>query len=125
MFAFRHVFDNEGDGTSPGPVRWQPKTIMYEYRLLDRDERELLVYHWQPGPDFLGPDHPHLHVSASLHAQVDAVTRQEIALDKLHLPTGQVTIAAIVRFLITEFGIAPLRDDWHEILTRADAVFAG
>jgi hypothetical protein len=44
--------------------QWCASTRMYEYRLLDRDERELLVYHWQPGEDFLGPDHPHVHVSA-------------------------------------------------------------
>lgn len=98
---------------------------MYEYRLLDRDERELLVYHWQPGPDFLGPDHPHLHVSASLRAQVDARTRREIELDRVHLPTGQVSIGAVVRLLITELDIAPLRDDWRETLDRIEVRIQG
>jgi hypothetical protein len=62
---------------------------------------------WQPGPDFLGPDHPRLHVSASLSAQTSAVDRQSIDLDKLHLATGRVSLASVVRMLITEFGIAP------------------
>ena len=61
---------------------------VYEYRLLDRQQRELLVYHWQPGPRYAGPDHPHLHVSASLRAATSAVDEREIDLDKLHLPTG-------------------------------------
>lgn len=94
---------------------------MYAFQLLDHHHEELLVYHWQPGPDFEGPDHPHLHVSAALNAQVDAVSRREFGLDKLHLPTGQVPLAAIVRMLITEFGIAPLRHDWQDILDRVEA----
>ena len=84
---------------------------MYQYRLLDHIERELLVYHWQPGSAYLGPDHPHLHVSASLNAQTSAVDRQSIDLDKLHLATGRVSLASVVRMLITELGIAPRRHD--------------
>lgn len=96
---------------------------MYEYRLLDRVERELLVYHWQPGSDFLGPDSPHLHVSASLNARTSAVDQQAIDLDKLHLATGRVSLASVVRMLITEFRVAPQRADWAERLDRADRVF--
>ena len=96
---------------------------MYQYRLLDRDERELLVYHWQPGDAYRGPDDPHLHVSASLSAQISAIDRQSIDLDKLHLTTGRVSLASVVRMLITEFGIAPRRHDWAEVLDRAERVF--
>ena len=98
-------------------------TVSYEYRLLDHDGRELLVYHWQPGPDFLGPDHPHLHVSASLSAQTSALERRSIDLDKLHLATGRVSLASVVRMLIAEFGIAPRRHDWAEVLDRAERIF--
>jgi len=94
---------------------------MYSMALLDVQERELLVYHWHPVSRFEGLDHPHLHVSAALTAQVDATTRREIGLDKLHLPTGQVSLAAVIRMLITEFGIAPLRHDWRDVLDRAAA----
>ena len=53
---------------------WDVDLNMYEFRILDSQERELLVYHWQPGSDFRGPDQPHLHVSAALHARINAVT---------------------------------------------------
>lgn len=96
-------------------------TRMYEYRLLDRQERELLVYHWQPGPRYAGPNHPHLHVSASLSAMTSAVDEREFDLDKLHLPTGQVALAAIVRSLITELGVEPTRPDWAHTLDDAEA----
>lgn len=94
--------------------------VGYSYHLEDVRERELLAYHWQPGPLFLGPDHPHVHVSAALTAQVDAQSRRQIGLDKLHLATGVVPLAAFVRMLITEFGAAPLRHDWRETLDRVE-----
>jgi hypothetical protein len=105
------------------PRQWRTTTLMYEYRLLDRDQRELLVYHWQPGSATRGPDYPHLHVSASLTARVDARSSQEIGLDKLHLPTDRVSFEAVVRMLIDEFGIAPRRNDWRDTLERTETIF--
>ena len=96
-------------------------TRLYAYRLLDRRERELLVYHWQPGPRYAGPDHPHLHVSASLRVATSAVDEREIDLEKLHLQTGHVGLAALVRSLITEFGVEPIRPDWSRELDGAEA----
>lgn len=93
---------------------------MYEFRLLDHQERELLVYHWQPTSAFHGQDHPHLHISAALQAQVNAVTTRAYDLDKRHLATGQISLAMVVRMVIEEFGIAPLRPDWRQVLDQAD-----
>lgn len=98
---------------------WRVETWMYEYALLDNDHRELLVYHWQP--DAAGPDFPHLHGSESLDAQFDALTRREIELDKRHLAIGQVSLAAVMRMLITEFDIRPLHADWEARLHFAEA----
>jgi hypothetical protein len=107
--------------TATGPHSRRVFAVAYEYRLLDRHERELLVYHRQPGPAFPGPDHPHLHVSAALAARVTATAVREIALDKLHLVTECVTLAAFVRMLIDEFGVRSVRADWRPRLARADA----
>lgn len=96
---------------------------MYQYRLLDHDHRELLVYHWQPGDTFLGPDHPHVHVSATLSAHVTAVQTETIELDRRHLATARVSLEAVVRMLIEEFGVAPQRSDWRDTLARTEAVF--
>lgn len=87
---------------------------MYEYRLLDHHDREPLVYHWHPNA--AGPATHHLHVSASLDAQFDALTKREIALDKRHLTTGIVSLQAFVPMLVTEFDVRPLREDWREQL---------
>lgn len=121
-FDFRLDYQS-GDGSDE--IKSQSGSVhvaAYEYRLLDHDHRELLVYHWQPGSRFSGPDHPHLHISASLAAQVTTTTRRAIRLDKLHLTTERVTLAAFVRMLIEEFGVRPIHRDWRRRLTRADAV---
>jgi hypothetical protein len=103
--------------------RWRVTTRMYQYRLLDRDERELLVYHWQPSDLYAGPDHPHVHVSASLSAHVSAIDTETIDLDGRHMATGRVSPAAFIRMLIEEFGVAPQRSNWRQTLDRAEAVF--
>ncbi len=102
---------------------WQVSTRMYEFRLLDHHHKELMVYHWQPGSEFAGPDQPHLHVSAALQAQIDAQTAQTIDLDRRHVATGRVSLEAVVRMLITEFQIAPQRSDWQRTLDRTEAAF--
>ena len=98
---------------------WRVATTAYEYRLLDHDQSELLVYHWQPDPAMAGPTFPHLHVSAALEAKVTALQTRSIPLDKKHLPTERVALAAVVRMLIEEFGIAPIAADWQRLLARA------
>jgi len=105
------------------PQSWRVSTTGYEYRLLDSIERELVVFHWQLGPTFRGPDHPHLHLSASLVARVSATATRELPLDRLHIPTGRITIDAVVRMLVAEFGVAPVVPDWERRLARTEAEF--
>ncbi len=68
LFDLRHQFrlvESEPRNRRP---EWRVSTVSYQYRVLDVRRRELLVWHWQPGEDFDGPDRPHLHVSAKLMA---------------------------------------------------------
>lgn len=94
--------------------------VAYVYGLLDRNETELLAYHWHPGGEFAGPDPPHLHVSVALRPAVPSGDRALLPLDKLHLATGGVSLAAFVRMLIEEFGVRPLPADWRERLADPD-----
>jgi hypothetical protein len=106
------------------PGQWRVSTRMYQYSLLDHDQTELLVYHWQPGLGFPGPDYPHLHVSASLRAKINAGGQQkDIGLDKRHLVTGRVSLESVVRMLLEEFDIKSQRSNWADILDETEAVF--
>lgn len=104
---------------------WRVSTVAYEYRLLDARGTEMLAYHWQPGPEYEGPDHPHLHVSAVLPAQGPAGTAFEIDIDKIHAPTGRVSLEAVVRMLLTELDVGhrPNRGNWSDILDAAEQRF--
>jgi hypothetical protein len=61
--------------------------------------------------------------SPPLSTQTSALERQSIDLDKLHLATGRVSLASVVRMLITEFGIATRRHDRAEVLDHAERIF--
>lgn len=44
-------------------------------------------------------------------------------LGKLHLPTGRVSFEAVVRCLISDWGVTPARDDWREVLDDTERRF--
>lgn len=76
-----------------------------------------ISYHWHPkGASRVTS--PHLHLES-----VSASSRGTKPIGELHLPTGQVSLAAIVRFLIEELGVEPNRADWNRVLAEAEAAF--
>ena len=84
----------------------------YAFALLDRAGTELLAYHWHPNSRWGSPSFPHLHVSAALRPAAPDGSRGVLPLDKLHLPTGPVPLAAFARALVEEFGAEPRAADW-------------
>ena len=44
-------------------------------------------------------------------------------LNRLHVPTGWVTIEEVIRFLIKDLGVDPVSTDWPGILVRSEAFF--
>jgi hypothetical protein len=87
--------------------------IGYEYSLRDRDDVELLAWHWHPDSSFVTPTFPHMHISAALRPARANGERGVVPLDKLHLPTGQVSLGAFIRMLIEEFDVEPAAGDWR------------
>lgn len=94
------------DAGRNGP--WRIQLAAYAYKLSTVRNEELLAFHWHP--EATPPvSFPHLHV------------RSDVAplSHKTHVPTGHVSLADVVRLLIVEFGVPPLRDDWQAILDAA------
>jgi hypothetical protein len=91
--------------------------VAYQYTLLDQDQREILAFHLHPN----GPSRvmtPHLHVgpgAGELRADVAAA----------HIPTGALTLAAVVRLALEAFSVEALRRDWDLTLRRSDVALAG
>jgi hypothetical protein len=87
-----------------GGRQWELVVAGYVFTLRSTDDRELLAYHWHPEPGFVS--FPHLHVSGE-----SSVSR------RMHLPTGgPVGLNELLRFLIEEYGVVPLRPDWRDVL---------
>lgn len=103
---------------SEGSPGWDLRTVGYSYRLRHREGQELLVFQWHPTGQ--SPvTWPHLHLGSRL-------LRPELArpFASAHLPTGQVTLAAVLCVAIADLGVEPLRDDWAARLAEADGVLA-
>lgn len=96
----------------PRSERYKVSTKRYQHHLFDADGREILLFHWHPST---GQAPPHLHVSNP--APGNPYTR------RAHVPTGRVTVEAIVRFVLTELGAVPGRPDWLTVLDECDVTF--
>jgi hypothetical protein len=89
-------------------------TVAYFYHLLALDGTELIAFHWHPGREDQ-PDFPHLHVTS----RPGPVRIQR----KHHVPTGRVSLEAVVRFAIQELGVRPIRPDWEQVLDAGQREF--
>ena len=91
----------------------------YSYQILGPDERELLVYHWHPiGQSTVTS--PHLHLSSRVRPIELGRGLDAVAFAEMHIPTGRVRFADVVRLPIAAFGVAPRRGDWEEVLAAED-----
>ncbi len=101
-----HYFIN-----SPSDAGWQVERAAYFYAIGRQETGELLAYHWHPRGKSPVVS-PHLHVRANIQIG-------ERWLGKVHLPTGDIRLADVVAFTITELGAEPLRDDWERLVDEA------
>ena len=93
------------------------QTISYVYVIAASEGRELFTFHWTPEETRPGMvTTPHMHVGAALLGQQQFI--RPGALHKAHIPTGPLSLAAIV-----ELGVTPLRSNWQAVLDRAEAAF--
>ncbi|RIK35005.1 MAG: hypothetical protein DCC58_20975, partial [Chloroflexi bacterium] len=86
-------------------VHCQP--VSYIYQHLDRDDNEVLAYHWLPHGRSTVTE-PHLHLPNQMQPIALGRGSEPLPLADLHLVTGLLTLGGIVRMLITEFGVEPL-----------------
>ena len=104
---FRIVPDERFEG------EYKVRTEGYAYRagLSQETGRFLFAWHWHPDTR---PD-PHLHIGVE-HPDIEDLPR-------LHVPTGRVSFEEVIRFLISELDVVPLRDDWGETLAETEERF--
>lgn len=98
------------------------KTAGYSYRLLDEDyPTAKALIRWEYVGDRAAP-----HAYCRHHVQTRSkVPVQDVYLDfdRLHTPTGWVTIEEVIRFVIHDLGARRARDDWPKALERSEQQF--
>jgi hypothetical protein len=83
----------------------------YSYTVAQAEGLEVLAFHLHPRPRAGMACHLHLGAGAgSLMPELAAA----------HVPTGPVTAVHFVRFLIEDFGVRTLREDWRGVLESAE-----
>lgn len=91
---------------------WDVETTTYYYGLDDERGHEVVAFHWHPGQPGTS-DVPHLHLGFG-----SGITRPELV--GAHIPSGQLAIPDLVRFLLHELAVQPIRDDWESVLLRSE-----
>lgn len=96
----------------PARQGWQVRVAKYLYAVERTDtEAEVVAFHWHP--DTPTPPYPHLHIGPA--------ATPPAFLSRAHIPTGMVYLPMILRFIITDLSVRPLRPDWHQGLLLVEA----
>lgn len=90
----------------------------YSYRISvgDGGSKEAFAFHWDEPADGGGVSHPHLHLGDWFQSHPERTVVQDV--HKLHIPTGAVSLAMVIRFLIEELDVEPIRSTWDDILAN-------
>lgn len=88
--------------------RWKVTEDAYYYTLGQANGPELIGFHLHPH-ERTAVTYPHLHV-------YPATRLDQHHLIKTPIPTGRVSLEAVLRYAITELGVEPLRPDWTNVL---------
>lgn len=96
---------------APDPI----EVVGYNYTIEHPNEGELMSFQWHPG-GHAKIEFPHVHIGPAMSRR-DSVVRAGEA-HKIHVPTGQVSLAEVLWLAITDLEVAPRRDDWQAILSR-------
>lgn len=84
--------------------KWKVRTVSYIYSLFT-DNEERISYHYHPSAS---PQiwFPHLHVNNN----------------RMHFPSGRVSIEEFIRLAILEYGARPTQD-WEAVLMESQRQF--
>jgi hypothetical protein len=104
-------------GSPTRQERFIVSVVRYTYALTTVDGKEVLAFHWAPDLP-IHPAFPHLHVGA-INLDPNSPIRPG-TFHKMHIPTGHITVEAVIRLAITELNVRPLRPDWEQVLERTE-----
>ena len=93
-------------------------TKFYLYSIADENNNDLIGFHYHPELTEDPVPYPHIHAYADQDARFLSLN-----LHKRHIPSGRVALEDVVRWLIDEMKVTPIRDDWDTVLAEAKEKF--
>lgn len=99
----------------PRATPWAVRSLGYWYQVRRTGGPEVIAFHWHPRGQGGNIPFPHLHLGHAIGPVAIGA--------KAHVPTGRVSLEAVVAFLIRELGVRPLRPDWDDVLAANQAAF--
>jgi hypothetical protein len=102
-----HAFD-----VSEDPTGWRVRSRAYAYYVLARERGEIIAFHWHPDRGLVALPHAHFKT-----------LNDPFPMGKAHMPTGRISMEAVIRLLIDELAVEPLRRDWRSVLARTERAF--
>ena len=115
----------EEQSDEPSDRRFRLTSLRYWYRLLQRpDPKEQALLRWEYDKKLrVGSNTCRHHIQQAATLKIPSL-EAELDLNKLHLPSGWVTIEELIRFIICELHFkAPCGDEWPEILEASERKF--
>jgi len=106
QLEFSLLLRYESGRARSGPSTWGSQVVEYAYHVRHRSGANLIRFEWHPLRHEIR--FPHLHVQG----QAGPVRIDQ----KLHIPTGIVPFSQVIRFLIEELDVLPIRPDWRQIV---------
>jgi hypothetical protein len=98
--------------------------VEYLYSFVTPRGNEILSFHWTPdSSDPAAIRFPHAHIGPAITAGQTVLRPGD--LHRAHIPTGHVSLPAVIRLAISEFGAVPLLDDWDARLSSCEAMLLG
>jgi hypothetical protein len=99
----------------PDRPPWRVSTRSYAYEMQTASGELVWSYHWHPTTPIAPGPHAHLG-----HTQL---AENAVLSQKVHNPTGRVSLESVVRACITEYGVTAQRDDWDKTLALREGDF--
>ncbi len=112
---------------TPGRGPWRVTIDHYVYTIRrspssdsSSKHEKLISYQWHPNPQGRY-NYPHLHLYPD--SIVGSPSEAAKLSSKSHIPTGRVAMEDIIRFVITQLNVQPLRKDWEKVLNETQERF--
>lgn len=93
-------------------------TVAYIYSISDEERQPLIGFHYHPELTDEPVMYPHIHAYAPEDGRF-----KHFNLHRRHIPSGRVPREDVIRWLITELEVVPIRENWEEILVETREEF--